>query len=175
MRPDVSGLMGAYGAALYALAHSAGTSATLTKEQLEAFTHDSRPVTCGGCENHCHLTINTFSGGRRYVSGNRCERPVTSQKSDDSLNLYSRKRALLAAYTPEPGRRGRIGIPMGLNLYEQLPFWHTFFTELGFEVVTSPVSNRALYIEGQDTIPSDTVCFPAKLMHGHVRALVRAV
>ena len=79
VRPDVSGLMGAYGAALYALAHSAGTSATLTKEQLAAFVHESRPVTCGGCENHCHLTINTFSSGRRYVSGNRCERPVTSR------------------------------------------------------------------------------------------------
>ncbi len=173
VRPDVSGLMGAYGAALYAREHAAGTSSTVTPEQLASFTHESRPVTCGGCENHCHLTVNTFSGGRRYISGNRCERPVTSRQSDDSLNLYARKRELLASYAPCPGKRGKIGIPMGLNMYEQLPFWHTFFTELSFEVVTSPASNRALYVEGQDTIPSDTVCFPAKLMHGHVRALLR--
>lgn len=173
VRPDVSGLMGAYGAALYALEHSTGSSSVLTAQQLAAFTHESRPVTCSGCENHCRLTINTFSGGRRYISGNRCERPVTSRKADDSLNLYAFKRAQLASYQLKPGTRGKIGIPMGLNLYEQLPFWHTFFTKLGFEVVTSPVSNRALYVEGQDTIPSDTVCFPAKLMHGHIRALVR--
>ncbi len=173
VRPDISGLMGAYGAALYALEHSSGISSTLKQKQLEEFSHESKPVTCGGCENHCHLTVNTFSGGRRYISGNRCERPVTSRKSDDSLNLYAFKRNLLASYLPKPGKRGKIGIPLGLNMYEQLPFWHTFFTELGFEVVTSPVSSRALYVEGQDTIPSDTVCFPAKLMHGHVRALVR--
>ncbi len=174
IRPDISGLMGAYGAALYALEHSKGTSTTLTNAQLAVFVHESRPVTCGGCENHCHLTINTFSGGRRYVSGNRCERPVTNRGSDDNLNLYGKKRALLAEYQPKQGVRGKIGIPMGLNMYEQIPFWHTFFTELGFEVVTSPVSNRTLYMEGQDTIPSDTVCFPAKLMHGHIRALIHA-
>ena len=173
VRPDISGLMGAYGAALYARDHAAEVSSTLGPEQLAAFTHESRPVTCSGCENHCRLTINTFSGGRRYISGNRCERPVTSRKSDDGLNLCAYKRHSLESYAPQPGKRGKVGIPLGLNMYEQLPFWHTFFTKLGFEVVTSPVSSRALYVEGQDTIPSDTVCFPAKLMHGHVRALVR--
>ena len=173
IRPDVAGLMGAYGAALYAREHAGEASGTLTAAQLADFTHEARPVTCNGCENHCHLTVNTFSGGRRYISGNRCERPVTNRKLDSSLNLYACKRALLDELQPKPGTRGRIGIPLGLNMVEQLPFWHAFFTELGFEVVVSPWSSRATYVEGQDTIPSDTVCFPAKLMHGHVRALIR--
>ncbi len=112
VRPDISGLMGAYGAALYALEHSSGISSTLKQKQLEEFSHESKPVTCGGCENHCHLTVNTFSGGRRYISGNRCERPVTSRKSDDSLNLYAFKRNLLASYLPKPGKEEKSGFPL---------------------------------------------------------------
>ena len=175
VRPDIAGLMGAYGAALWGAARTrAGAHSTLlSRDALLQFTHEVKAVTCNGCGNHCQLTVNTFDGGRRFVSGNRCEKPITGGKSDDSLNMFEFKRRLLAAYKPVPGRRGRIGIPMGLNMYELLPFWHTFFTQLGFEVVTSGASSRALYLAGQGTIPSDTVCFPAKLIHGHIDRLCR--
>ncbi|MFA9379953.1 MAG: acyl-CoA dehydratase activase-related protein, partial [Acetanaerobacterium sp.] len=172
VRPTIAGLMGAYGAALYAQAHSAEKSSILTLENLADFTHDVRTVNCGLCENNCQLTINTFDGGRRLISGNRCERPVTKKAADNSLNIYDYKVKLLQEYKPIPASRGRIGIPMGLNMFELLPFWQAFFTTLGFEVVTSPPSNRELYLLGQDTIPSDTVCFPAKLLHGHVQQLI---
>ncbi len=171
-RPDISGLMGAYGAGIYARAHSKGQSAIIGREELENFQHDVRVTSCGLCNNHCRLTINIFGGNRRFIGGNRCEKPVTKRASGDELNMYAYKLGLLRSYQPVAGKRGKIGIPMGLNLYELLPFWHTFFTKLGFEVTLSPLSSRELYIEGQSTIPSDTVCFPAKLMHGHVQALI---
>ncbi|MEG1686976.1 MAG: acyl-CoA dehydratase activase-related protein, partial [Angelakisella sp.] len=107
-----------------------------------------------------------------FIGGNRCDRPITGSTPREQLNMFEYKRSLLSAYQPQPGSRGRLGLPMVLNLYELLPFWHTFFTALGFEVVTSPPSNRALYLSGQHTIPSDTVCFPAKLAHGHIEALL---
>lgn len=129
-------------------------------------------MTCGLCGNHCRLTVNTFDGGRKFIGGNRCERPLQKRETE-RLDLYEYKLELLERYRPIRGTRGKIGLPMGLNLYELLPFWHTFFTELGFEVVPSPMSSRELYIDGQQTIPSDTVCFPAKLIHGHIRALIR--
>jgi predicted CoA-substrate-specific enzyme activase len=172
-RPPVAGLMGAYGAALYAKSHKKDASGILDATGLKNLTHQVRTTSCGGCENHCSLTINSFGGGRSFIGGNRCEKPVTGDKGDsERLNLYRFKRELLEGYKPVPGPSGRIGIPMGLNLYELLPFWHTFFTDLGFEVVTSPLSDRALYLSGQHTIPSDTVCYPAKLMHGHIEALL---
>jgi predicted nucleotide-binding protein (sugar kinase/HSP70/actin superfamily) len=163
--------MGAYGAALYAKSRSNGKSSVISNDSLSNFVHETKTVNCGGCTNNCLLTINTFEGGRRFISGNRCEKPVTKKAPDNSLNLYSYKAKLLDSYKGVKGSRGKIGIPMGLNMYEMLPFWHTFFTNLGFEVVTSPHSSRSLYLSGQSTIPSDTVCFPAKLMHGHIRAL----
>ena len=172
VRPDISGLMGAYGAAIYALEKSTGTSTLIGREELENFSHEVKVTTCGLCNNHCRLTINIFGGNRRFIGGNRCEKPVTKRSSDTELNLYEYKLNKLLSYQPVAGSRGKIGIPMGLNLYELLPFWHTFFTDLGFEVVHSPLSNRELYLDGQSTIPSDTVCFPAKLMHGHVLRLV---
>ena len=174
VRPDISGLMGAYGAALYAQSKSTkkSVSSVLTNEQLEHFSHEIRAISCGGCSNNCRLTVNTFSDGRRFIAGNRCERPVTKKAPDDSLNIYSYKLELLKQYTPQEGPRGKIGIPLGLNMFELLPFWHTFLTRLGFEVIVSPFSNRKLYLHGQQTIPSDTVCFPAKLMHGHVQWLL---
>ena len=128
-------------------------------------------VKCGGCGNHCQLTVNTFADGRKFISGNRCDKPVTGKSEDNSLNLYAYKQQLLAGYKPVPGKRGSIGIPLCLNMYEMLPFWHTFWTRLGFAVHTSPVSSRGLYLAGQATIPSDTACFPAKLSHGHIKAL----
>lgn len=172
LRPDISGLMGAYGGAVYAMGKSTGTSSIIGREELENFKHEVKVTSCGRCSNNCRLTINVFGGNRRFIGGNRCEKPVTKRSSDGELNLYAYKLELLRSYGPVKGSRGKIGIPMGLNLYELLPFWHTFFTELGFEVVLSPLSSRELYINGQSTIPSDTVCFPAKLMHGHVQALI---
>lgn len=172
LRPDISGLMGAYGAAIYAAGKSTGTSTIVTKEELENFRHEVKVTSCGLCNNNCRLTINIFDGKRRFIGGNRCEKPVTRRSSGSELNLYAYKLEKLRSYQAGMSMRGKIGIPMGLNLYELLPFWHTFFTRLGFEVVLSPMSNRELYLDGQSTIPSDTVCFPAKLMHGHVQALI---
>ena len=172
IRPQIAGLMGAYGAAVYAGENSRGSSGILDAEELRRFSHSVKAVTCGLCGNHCRLTVNTFDGGRKFIGGNRCERPLQKRETE-RLDLYEYKLELLERYRPIRGTRGKIGLPMGLNLYELLPFWHTFFTELGFEVVPSPMSSRELYIDGQQTIPSDTVCFPAKLIHGHIRALIR--
>jgi len=173
VRPNIAGLMGAYGAAIYAKDCSKGTSTILGKEKLENFTHEVKVTTCGLCENHCRLTVNTFDGGRKFIGGNRCERPTARGKATEYHDLYEYKLSLLNSYTDKPENpKARIGLPMGLNMYEMLPFWHTFFTKLGFEVVVSPRSDRKLYLLGQQTIPSDTVCFPAKLIHGHVEALV---
>ncbi len=172
VRPDIAGLMGAYGAALYARDHVPQKSSLLDAQALKSFSHEVKAVSCGLCSNNCQLTVNLFDGGRRYLSGNRCERPITKKASDNHLNIYQYKLEQLRQYQPVPGPRGQIGIPMGLNMFELLPFWHTFFTRLGFEVVTSPFSNRELYLQGQSTIPSDTVCFPAKLMHGHIQSLI---
>ncbi len=175
IRPDISGLMGAYGAALYAQnkVTKSYKSTLLDTEKLKTFEHTIKAINCGGCSNNCRLTINTFSDGRRYIAGNRCEKPVTKKSPDDSMNIYQYKLSLLKSYKGKEGaKRGRIGIPLGLNMLELLPFWHTFLTKLDFEVVVSPFSNRKLYLHGQQTIPSDTVCFPAKLIHGHVQWLL---
>ncbi|MEG2435473.1 MAG: acyl-CoA dehydratase activase, partial [Ruthenibacterium sp.] len=173
IRPDIAGLMGAYGAALYgkAKAKSGQHSGLLSEQNLRDFTQTVTNVACGLCGNHCQLTINAFTGGKKYISGNRCDRPITHRGAENPLNLYDYKLHLLSQYQTETGPRGIIGLPMGLNMYELLPFWHTFFTQLGFGVVTSGLSDRKLYLHGQATIPSDTVCFPAKLMHGHIHAL----
>ena len=173
VRPDIAGLMGAFGAALHgrSLVEKGHKSSLLTRQELLEFTQKTQNVQCNGCTNHCQLTVSTFAGGRRLISGNRCEKPVTGKTAQDDLNLYAYKQKMLAGYKPGPAVRGTIGIPLCLNMYELLPFWHAFFTSLGFAVVTSPVSTRAMYIKGQASIPSDTVCFPAKLAHGHIRAL----
>ena len=177
IRPDIAGLMGAYGAALYGMRQTRLTGSTastvMTQTELEDFTQTVHNVQCGGCGNHCQLTVNTFADGRRYISGNRCDKPVTGKAAGDELNLYAYKQQLLAAYKPVAGPRGSIGIPLCLNFYELLPFWHTFWTKLGFAVHVSPVSSRGLYQAGQATIPSDTACFPAKLSHGHIHALTQ--
>lgn len=171
-RPNISGLMGAYGAALYAKKNSKQESTILTQKDLENFKHTVKVTTCGLCNNNCRLTVNTFDGSRKFIGGNRCERPVTKTENKNYLNIYQDKLALLSEYKGVKGKRGRMGIPMGLNMYELLPFWHSFFTSLGFEVITSPMSNRKLYLSGQNTIPSDTICFPAKLIHGHIQTLI---
>ena len=175
IRPEISGLMGAYGAALYAqsMCGESYSSTILNKEKLEKFEHKIKAVNCGGCSNNCRLTVNTFSDGRKFIAGNRCEKPVTKKSPDESFNIYQYKLNLLKEYKPKEGaKRGKMGIPLGLNMFELLPFWHTFLTKLDFEVVVSPFSNRKLYLHGQQTIPSDTVCFPAKLIHGHIQWLL---
>ena len=177
IRPDIAGLMGAYGAALYAKERTeekptTQISSILQADRLKAFEHNISVVNCGLCSNNCRLTINNFDNGRKFIGGNRCERPITQKASVDDLNLFAYKLNLLQTYKGVAGTRGKIGIPLGLNMYELLPFWHAFLTSLGFEVVTSPPSNRELYLAGQATIPSDTVCFPAKLMHGHIQMLL---
>ena len=176
IRPDIAGLMGAFGAALYGKSKAApGTVSTvLTEQQLKDFTQTVKTVQCGGCGNHCQLTINIFADGQRFISGNRCDKPVTGKSNSEELNLYAYKLKALDAYRQAPAPaapKGIIGIPMCLNMYELLPFWHTLFTKLGFAVVVSPASSRALYQAGQATIPSDTACFPAKLSHGHIHWL----
>lgn len=176
IRPDIAGLMGAYGAALYGMSRAYagganGVSSLMSLAELEAFEQKVSNIKCGGCGNHCQLTVNTFADGRRFISGNRCDKPITGKSASDELNLYAYKQQLLAAYRPGEARRGTIGIPLCLGFYELLPFWHAFWTSLGFAVYTSPVSSRKLYQAGQATIPSDTACFPAKLSHGHIKAL----
>lgn len=177
VRPNIAGLMGAYGAALYARGRheqAPKTSTLLDAAALAQFKHQVKSVTCGLCSNHCHLTVNTFASGKPFISGNRCERPVTHCAPDNSLNLYRQKLDLLAGLNEREssGVRGTMGIPMGLNMYELLPFWHAFFSNLGFKVVVSPIADKKISKMGQNTIPSDTVCYPAKLMHGHIKWLL---
>ena len=181
IRPNIAGLMGAFGAALYAKrrseAEGRSESSILSEGEIREFTHDVKSTKCQGCTNHCLLTINTFAGGRRLISGNRCERPVTKTKVTDPqlVDIYAYKEQLFDEYAEKHNPaavRGTMGLPMALGMWELLPFWHTLFTDLGWDVVVSGHSNRDLYVRGQGSIPSDTVCFPAKLMHGHIEALL---
>ncbi len=173
IRPAISGLMGAYGAALHAMDNEREETSLVGIEDLENFSHKTSSVKCGMCTNHCSLTVSTFSGGRKFISGNRCERPLGGGDKLKLPNLYQYKLDRLNLYREKskPGK-ARIGIPFGLNMFELLPFWHTLLTDLEFEVVISDVSSRATYTLGQNSIPSDTVCYPAKLMHGHIENLL---
>ncbi|MGE4454093.1 MAG: BadF/BadG/BcrA/BcrD ATPase family protein, partial [Sphaerochaeta sp.] len=178
VRINEAGLMGAYGCALHARDQHAKTPlqrTTLSLEQLEHFTHRTKTTYCKGCTNNCLLTINIFDERRKLVSGNKCDRivsPETFISNPEQLNIYAFKQQYLTSLKPRRGVRGKIGIPLQLSFYEQLPFWHRFFTDLGFEVVVSTPSTRETYIKGQSTIPSDTICYPAKLMHGHIKELL---
>lgn len=174
VRPNIAGLMGAYGAALYSMKKSKGNGKSSISgiDDLKNFVHEIKVTNCGMCSNNCRLTINSFGGGRRFIAGNRCERPVTRKAPVSGMNMYEYKLSLLNEYKPVEGLRGKLGIPMGLNMFELYPFWYRFFTELKFEVFKSPFSSRKLYQRGQQTIPSDTICFPAKLMHGHIQTLI---
>ena len=174
IRPTIAGLMGAFGAALAARDLGLERSELLSEKALQSFTHTAKPTTCGLCTNHCSLTVNQFDNGRRFISGNRCSRPLGKEKAElPDLGAYKyQKLRAMEGKGAGSGVRGTMGIPFGLNMYENLPFWYEFFTRLNFEVVLSPESSRKLYLKGQHTIPSDTVCYPAKLLHGHVEALV---
>lgn len=177
IRPDIAGLMGAYGAAIfgksmYQLGSPEKSSRMLSQKELQNFTHEAKPTTCKGCTNHCNLTVNIFTDGQKYISGNRCEKPLGIKNRLDIPDMYQYKMDKILALQNVPGKRGSIGLPLGLNMFENIYFWHEFFTQLGFEVVLSDVSSRKLYSKGQHTIPSDTVCYPAKLIHGHIESLL---
>ncbi|HEX3010679.1 MAG TPA: acyl-CoA dehydratase activase-related protein, partial [Syntrophomonadaceae bacterium] len=178
VRPGIAPLMGAFGAALLARDRSekGQQSSIISKEQLDLFSIKTDLSRCGGCNNHCLLTINKFKDGGRFISGNRCEKVIGKQNNHHTIpNLYDYKYNRLLSYEPLPEQeagRGIIGIPMVLNMFENYPFWFTFFTGLGFRVERSPRSSRAVYQLGSDTIPSDTACFPAKLVHGHIASLI---
>ncbi|MBQ7364177.1 MAG: 2-hydroxyacyl-CoA dehydratase, partial [Clostridia bacterium] len=176
LRPAASGKMGAFGAALYAMARAAEEgkeqSAIIDAKALEAFRHDVKAITCKGCTNRCKLTVNTFADGKRYIGGNQCEKPTEKRVVKETYSTYDEKWELLSAYRSVEGARETVGIPMVLGVFELLPFWHTLFKTLGFGIRLSPPSGKKLYLLGQNSIPSDTACYPAKLVHGHIEALV---
>ena len=180
VRPDIAGLMGAYGAALTARMHDTGegTSTLATIEALEGFGVDTTRKTCRLCQNHCQMTISTFSNGERHVSGNRCERGASLErvpKKSDLPNLYDWKYKRIFGYrrlTEKKAFRGDIGIPRVLGMYENYPFWFTMLTALGFRVMISGRSNHDLFETGMESIPSENVCYPAKLVHGHIESLL---
>ena len=175
VRPTISGLMGAYGAALHAKDTAKGVSTLISEKELRDFKHHVKVATCRLCTNNCRLTINTFSNNKRYISGNRCERPITNKSKSDELNIYSwklRQIEKLNLFGEEKIGEDTIAIPLVLNTFELIYFWKAFFETLGKKVVISKFSNRELYLLGQGTIPSDTVCFPAKLVHGHIQELI---
>ena len=180
VRPDIAGLMGAYGAALTARMHDTGegTSSLATIEALEDFSVDTTRKTCRLCQNHCQMTISTFSNGERHVSGNRCERGASLErvpKKSELPNLYDWKYKRIFGYrrlTEKKAFRGDIGIPRVLGMYENYPFWFTMLTALGFRVMISGRSNHDLFETGMESIPSENVCYPAKLVHGHIESLL---
>lgn len=173
IRLPISGLMGAYGAALVAK-EKGGKQGLIEESDLASFSYQSSHVTCHACTAHCSLSILRFPNGKSFLSGNKCDKPEGKKGGDDSLDLYAYKRALLESRLPAAEKpRGKVGLPRALVMYEQLPLWETFFHELGFEVVVSPESTRRLYRDGQKTIPSDTACYPAKIFHGHVDYLLK--
>ena len=178
IRPDIAGIMGAFGAALIARERfSEGYETTmLSFEKIDTLQFETSMAKCKGCTNSCRLTINKFTGGRQYISGNRCERGLGKQKNENSVpNLFDYKLKRLFGYEPLPAdeaKRGTVGIPRVLNMYEDYPFWFTFFTKLGYRVVLSPLSNRKIYELGIESIPSESECYPAKLAHGHISWLL---
>jgi len=178
IRPDIAGIMGAFGAALIARErYTPGYSTSmLSVKQIDELEFETSMAKCKGCTNNCRLTINRFTGGRQYISGNRCERGLGKSKNESNVpNLFSYKLKRLFSYEPlsaDVATRGKVGIPRVLNMYENYPFWFTFFTELGYQVVLSPSSTHKLYELGIESIPSESECYPAKLAHGHVKWLI---
>ncbi len=178
VRPDIAGIMGAFGAALIARsnARKGERSSLIQPGQMEDFRVLSSHTRCKGCENNCLLTVNHFSGKNRYITGNRCEKGAGGEKTSSDLpNLFEYKYRRLFSYLPLEAKfapRGTVGIPRVLNMHENYPFWFTFFTQLGFRVVLSPASSKKLYESGMETISSDTACYPAKLVHGHIKWLI---
>ena len=178
IRPDIAGIMGAFGAALIARERFEGQATTMLPiEKINTLEYSTRMANCKGCTNSCRLTINKFSGGRQYISGNRCERGIGKEKNANHIpNLFEYKYKKLFDYTPlaeDEAPRGKVGIPRVLNMFENYPLWFTFFTKLGYQVVLSPTSTRKIYELGIESIPSESECYPAKLAHGHVEWLLK--
>ncbi|WP_270240708.1 2-hydroxyacyl-CoA dehydratase [Collinsella tanakaei] len=178
VRPDIAGCMGAYGAALLARdrAGADGISSILSADEIASLTVTQRHARCGRCSNNCQLTINDFGGGRRFITGNRCEKGAGHRSNKTEVpNVFVQKNALLfdrESLDPDAAPRGTVGIPRALNMYENYPFWHTFFTKLGFSVVLSDNSTKQTYEAGIESMPSESVCYPAKLSHGHIMNLI---
>ncbi len=181
IRPDIAGIMGAFGAALIARERFAETdnykTTMLSIDQINNLEYSTSMTTCQGCTNHCRLTVNKFTGGRQHISGNRCERGIGKVKNADNIpNLFDYKYKRLFGYEPlsaDKATRGTVGIPRVLNFYENYPFWFTFFTKLGYRVVLSPRSTHQIYELGIESIPSESECYPAKISHGHVEWLIK--
>ena len=181
IRPDIAGIMGAFGAALIARErfneNTDYVTTMLSIDQINNLKYTTSMTTCQGCTNHCRLTVNKFTGGRQHISGNRCERGIGKVKNADNIpNLFDYKYKRIFGYEPleaDKATRGTVGIPRVLNFYENYPFWFTFFTDLGFRVVLSPRSTHQIYELGIESIPSESECYPAKISHGHVEWLIR--
>ena len=178
IRPDIAGIMGAFGAALIARERCEGKPTTMLPiDQIISLNYTTKMARCHGCTNSCRLTINIFDGNRRFVSGNRCEKGLGKEKARDQVpNLFEYKNNRIFDYEPlavDAAPRGVIGIPRVLNLYENYPFWAVFFRELGFRVILSPSSTRKIYELGIESIPSESECYPAKLAHGHISWLIK--
>ena len=179
IRPSIAGLMGAFGCAVYAKNNATPKSTLLSLDDLRDFEYKTFSRTCQGCGNHCELTVNRFSNGNELIAGNRCERPLkTKQTNLDLPSSYKFKRQLIANIKNKQQKgdfkRGTVGMPLGLNIYELYPFWTAFWNKLDYRVLLSPFGSKQLYLRGQHTIPSDTVCYPAKLIHGHIDYLLNA-
>ena len=175
IRPNIAGLMGAFGAALIAKEENIEKSTLLNLDELNDFYCTTNLTRCKMCTNHCLLTIHKFKDGERFISGNRCDNPLGKLKKNSAPNMYEYKYNRLFSYVPlEPSQapRGDIGIPRVLNIYDSYPFWFTLLTALGFRVVISDDSSKKLYEKGIDTITSDSICYPAKLVHGHIINLI---
>ncbi len=177
VRPDIAGIMGAFGAALIAREHFDGEdSSMLTIDQINELKFETTLARCKRCTNSCLLTVNKFTGNRQFITGNRCERGLGKEKNVDNIpNLFEYKLQRYFDYTSltaEEAKRGEVGIPRVLNMYENYPFWHTFFTKLGYRVVLSPTSTHSIYEMGIESIPSESECYPAKLAHGHIKWLI---
>ncbi|QUH20008.1 2-hydroxyacyl-CoA dehydratase [Alkaliphilus sp. B6464] len=178
VRPDIAGIMGAFGAALIARERyvEGVKTSLLNEEDLRVFNMETSTSRCGLCGNNCLLTINNFSDGTKFITGNRCERGAGIEKKKEAIpDIYDYKYKRVFAYKPlkiDEAKRGSVGIPRALNLFENYPFWFTFFTELGFRVELSSRSSKDVFEKGIETIPSESVCYPAKLVHGHIMGLV---
>ncbi len=178
VRPAIAGLMGAFGCALYAKENTRSDkvmSTLATEAELNVFSYSAKSVNCQGCTSHCNVNVLTFSDGRRFISGNKCERGAGLKVPRNRTDVYEFKyQKLLSLPQETEGKRGTVGLPLQLVMYEQLPLWTTFFEICGFQVMLSEKSSRELYFKGQHTVASDTACYPAKLMHGHIESLLDA-
>ncbi len=175
VRPCIAGLMGAFGAALYAKHNIEGESTIISPDALSRFSHTAKSIACKGCTNNCHLTVNTFEGGKKFISGNKCEKGLGGGEdtTENTPNVHQFKRDYILSLEETTNKPKTIGLPLALGMYELAPFWHGIFSQLGFNVKLSGMSTREIYSLGQNSIPSDTACYPAKIMHGHIEKLLR--